>query len=209
MGRGLFVVFEGPDGAGKSTQARLLADHFRREWKRPTHLLREPGGTPLGERVREILLDPSSGDLGTPTELFLFMAARAHLTARKVAPAIERGEIVVCDRYLWSSVVYQGIVGGLGAAEVLRMGELAGVLPPYRTLIIDLPPRVAYRRLEGHDRMESRGREYQARVRRAFLWLARKFPRNAVVIDGRGAEDEVHRRVLEALPAVARPGRGA
>lgn len=197
---GMFFVFEGTDGAGKTTQAKLLEAHVRELRGAKALLLREPGGTPLGEKVREILLDPGTGDLDPATELFLFMAARAHLLAKVILPALRRGEVVICDRYLWSSAVYQGIVGGLGHEEVLRMGRIARALRPTRTFLIDTPLRFAFERTGGRDRVERRGRRFQEEVRRAFLFLARKHPRGVVVIDGRGTEDEVHRRVIRHLP---------
>jgi dTMP kinase len=198
--RGMFIVFEGADGVGKSTQVKLLAAHLEKTRGLKTLLVREPGGTELGERIREILLSPATGDLDVATETLLFMAARSHLTSRVVAPALGRGEAVICDRYLWSTVVYQGIVGRLGAEEVLRIGRMAGAIPPDRTLVLDVPPRIAFGRLAGRDRMEIRGPRYQEEVRRAFLHLARRHPRNAAVIDGRGTAEEVHRRVLLHLP---------
>jgi len=197
----MFFVFEGADGVGKTTQVKLLAGHIREERGLDVLLLREPGGTPLGERVRRILLDPSTGELEAHTEMFLFMAARAQLLALRILPALERGAVVICDRYLWSSVVYQGIVGGLGVTEVMRIGRFAARVRPTRTFVLDLPPRLSYRRLHGRDRMERRGREFQERVRQGFLDLARLYPRNVAVIDSRGTPLEVHRRILERLPA--------
>ena len=196
----MFFVFEGADGAGKSTQARLLAEHLRRERGLKVLLLREPGGTPLGERIREILLDPHSGDLHPATEMFLFMAARSHLVRRRILPAIGSGQVVVCDRFLWSTVVYQGIVGGLGIPEALRVGRIAAPLRPTRIFVIDTPPRAAFRRLGGTDRMERKGRTFQEKVRQGFLLLARRFPREAAVIDGSGAIGDVHGRILGRLP---------
>src|SRR2546422_9498199 len=101
----MFFVFEGADGVGKSTQARLLCEHLRARRGLRVLPLREPGGTDLGERIRQILLDPGSGEIEPQTEMFLFMAARAHLVAQRILPALEEGKVVVCDRYLWSSVV--------------------------------------------------------------------------------------------------------
>lgn len=206
---GAFIVLEGADGVGKSTQACLLADRLRQEGS-DVLLIREPGGTPLGERIREVLLDRATGDIDPAAEMFLFMAARAHLMSRRIVPAIRDGKVVVCDRYLWSSVVYQGIVGGLGVENVLEAGRLAGALLPARTYIIDLPQRTAQARKEGRgpvDRMESRGRTFQEKVRRGFLRLARRFPRGTAVIDGDGTPEEVHRRVLARLPAGLIPGK--
>ena len=187
----MFFVFEGADGVGKTTQSELLAEHIEKRYGLQVLRVREPGGTPLGERVRDLLLDPESGELGSATEMFLFMAARSHLVEKVIGPSIEGGKVVLCDRYLWSSVVYQGIVGGLGVQEVLRVGRLAAPLQPTRTFVIDVPTPVAGRRLGGTDRMERRGSEFQEKVRRAFLLLARKYPRNVVVIDGRGSVRDV------------------
>lgn len=198
--KGLFFVFEGGDGVGKTTQIQLLSDHIRARRGLRVLIVREPGGTSLGEKVRRILLQPSTGRLDPATELFLFMAARSHLTLQKIKPALREGSIVICDRYLWSSVVYQGMVGGLGFKEVLRVGRLAGALEPTRTFLIDTPPVTAYRRASGRDRMERRGQKYQEQVRRAFLHLARSYPRRVELIDGRGSAGEVHGRVLQRLP---------
>ncbi len=198
MARGEFFVFEGADGVGKTTQAKLLAAHLEARGARVL-LLREPGGTPLGERVRQILLDPATGDLDAATEMFLFMAARAFLVRRKIAPALERGDVVVCDRYLWSSAVYQGIAGGLGAERVLGIGRLAASARPTRTFVIDVPVTTAFGRASGKDRMESRGSGFQERVRRGFLALARRHPARVAVIDGRGDPETVHRRVIAHL----------
>jgi dTMP kinase len=200
MRRGSFFVFEGADGVGKTTQAKLLSEYIRGRHGLDVLLLREPGGTKLGERVRQILLDPSSGRIETPTELFLFMAARSHLVREKILPALEEGLVVVCDRYLWSSAVYQGIAGGLGSELVLRIGRLAAAAKPMRTFLIDTPLATACRRTAGVDRMESRGRSFQEKVRRGFLELARRHPRGVEVIDGRGSPEDVHRRVVGRLP---------
>jgi len=197
----MFFVIEGADGSGKSTQANLLADALRAKRGCRVQRLREPGGTPLGEKVREILLDPDTGELSPQTELFLFMAARSHLVRERILPALAQGEVVICDRYLWSSVVYQGIVGGLGTQQVLRVGRLSTLVQPTRTFIIDLPTEVAFRRMGGKDRMEKKGLQFQEQVRRGFLELARRYPQKVAVIDGRGSPREVHRRILRHLPA--------
>jgi dTMP kinase len=197
----MFLAFEGIDGAGKSTQALLLCEHFERLGRRVS-LVREPGGTALGEELRRLVLDPRSGDLSPEVELFLFMAARAHLCRREIEPALERGEVVVSDRFLASSVVYQGIAGGIGVEEVLAVGRVATRgLEPDLTIVLDVAPGSAHAPLDRGDRMERRGAEYQSRVRAGFRQIVERFPARMVLIDGAGRVEEVHRRVLAALDA--------
>lgn len=196
----MFFVFEGVDGSGKSTQARLLAEHLREERGLETLLVREPGGTPLGEKLRGLILSGRE-PLCPETELYLFMAARSHLVRSRILPALEKGIAVVSDRFLWSSVVYQGIANGIGAAEVLRVGRLAARgVEVTRTFVIDLDPTAAYSRVKDPNRMEERGLGFQRTVRKGFLSLAAKHPGKLTLIDGRGAIEDVHARVLAKLP---------
>lgn len=195
----MFLAFEGVDGAGKSTQVRLLGEHLERKG-REVVICREPGGTSLGEELRRILLDPGSGDLEPEVEVLLFMAARAQLCNQVIRPELEAGKVVISDRFLWSSVVYQGIVGGLGIEEVLSVGEVAtrGLLPDF-TFVVDLDPAVSHSGLDEGDRMESRGVEFQRQVRQGFVSLAEEFTDSFILIDGSASVDQVHQRVLEAL----------
>ena len=196
----MFLAFEGADGAGKSTQVKLLAEHFERQG-REVVICREPGGTELGEKLRGILLDPGSGDMGPEAEVLLFMAARAQLCSRVIRPALEAGKVVISDRFLWSSVVYQGIVGGLGIEEVLSIGRVAtGGLLPELTFLIDLDPADAHSSLDEGDRMESRGLDFQREVREGFAGLAADFSDNFALIDGSGSVEQVHEQVIKALP---------
>lgn len=196
----MFLAFEGVDGAGKSTQARLLAEHLERKG-REVVICREPGGTELGEELRRILLDPGSGNLEPEVEVLLFMAARAQLCNKVIRPELEAAKVVISDRFLWSSVVYQGIVGGLGVDEVLAIGRFATRdLLPDLTVLIDLDPAVSHSGLDDGDRMESRGIEFQRRVREGFVSLAAEFSDSFVLIDGSASVEQVHQQVLEALP---------
>jgi dTMP kinase len=198
----MFLVFEGIDGSGKSTQARLLETALREERRLSVLLVREPGGTKLGERLRDLVLHPGSEALAPETELFIFMAARSHLLRMRILPALERGKVVISDRFLWSSIVYQGTAGGIPTKEILRMGRLAAPgVSVTRTFLIDVDPQVAFARVASRNRMEKRGLEFQLRVRAGFLALAEKFKSRVVVIDGRGRPEAVHARVLKALPA--------
>jgi dTMP kinase len=195
----MFLTLEGVDGAGKTTQARLLREHFERDG-REVMTVREPGGTDLGEGLRRILLDPQSGDLAPEVELLLFMAARAQLCRLKLQPALDAGKVVISDRFLWSSVVYQGIVGGVGIDEALTVGRVATRgLEPDLTFLIDVDPSAAHARLDDADRMEQRGLEFQRQVRAGFLALAERFPQSIVLIDGSGSVEQVHERVVAAL----------
>ena len=179
----MFVTFEGVDGSGKSTQARLLAERLRSAG-REVVLTREPGGTELGEKVRGILLH--SGRMAPWAEAALFAAARAQLVDEVIRPALARGADVVSDRYLDSSLAYQGLARGLGVERVLELNLLAtsGLLPD-RTFLIVVPPDEAAARQGGEpDRIEGEGPEFAAEVDRAYRELARIFAQRVVVVDG-------------------------
>jgi dTMP kinase len=185
----MFVTFEGVDGSGKSTQARLLAERLLAEG-REVVLTREPGGTTLGEEVRGLLLH--GGELAPWAEAALFAAARAQLVDEVVRPALARGADVVCDRYLDSSLAYQGLARGLGLERVLELNLLAtsGLLPDKTFVILVPPAEAAARREEVPDRIEREGAEFAEAVDRAYREIARVFPERIVVLDGtQNAED--------------------
>jgi dTMP kinase len=179
----VFVTFEGVDGAGKSTQAELLREHLAGAG-RDVVLTREPGGTELGERVREVVLHGSE-PISAWAEAALFTAARAELVERVIAPALERGADVVCDRYVDSSLAYQGIARGLGVDAVLDLNLRATRnLLPDRTFLLLVDPEVSAQRVGEPDRIEREGGGFQAAVDRAFRELAGLFPDRVVVVDG-------------------------
>jgi dTMP kinase len=197
----LFVTLEGVDGAGKSTQARLLADALGAE----TLLLREPGGTPVGERLREVLKD-GSVELTPRAELLLFCAARAELVDRVIRPALEQGRDVVCDRFVDSTVAYQGAGRGLGEELVAGLNEtaVAGCMPD-RTVLLRLDPAAAADRAEerggprASDRFEREDAAFHDRIAAAFDRIAAAEPERVAVVDAGGPVEEVHERVLEAV----------
>jgi dTMP kinase len=198
----MFVTFEGVDGSGKSTQARLLADWLRSEG-REVVLTREPGGTSVGEQIRELLLH---GEGMAPwAEAALFAAARAQLVDEVIRPALARGADVVSDRYLDSSLAYQGVARGLGVERVLELNLLAtsGLLPD-RTFLLALPPEDAEaRRGDRPDRIEREGSAFADDVDRAYREIARVFSKRVAVVDaGRNPEDiaETVRGQLRDLP---------
>ncbi len=185
-----FIVFEGGEGAGKSTQSNALADYLR---ARGHNVLctREPGGTPAAEAIRAVLLDPANAGLDDRAEALLFAAARGDHAARVIKPGLERGDIVISDRYLDSSVAYQGVARGLGAERVAELSLWAtGGLVPDLTIVLDVDPALGLARVVGPDRLESEPIEWHARVRQAFLDIATEHPDRYFVLDGsRPAED--------------------
>ena len=199
------MTFEGVDRSGKTTQAELLCRALADE----AVCVREPGGTPVGERVRELLKDPSL-ELGPVAEALLFAAARAELVARVIRPALAAGRVVVCDRFLDSSLAYQGEARGLGVEEVERVNTLAtGGLVPDLTLLLWLEPRAAAARgAQEHDRFEREGAGLQERVRAAYERLAREQPARIRRIAADRSPEDVHADVLAAVRA-ARAGAPA
>jgi dTMP kinase len=191
----VFVTFEGIDGAGKTTQAGLLKEALEAEG-REVLLTREPGGTPLGERLRELLL--FGGEMSPWTEAGLFMAARAELVHTVVAPALERGLDVVCDRYVDSSLAYQGIARGLGVDRILELNLPAtrGLLPD-RTFFLEIDVEVAQSRRGTSDRIERGDRDLI--LDRAYRELATLFPRRIVTVDAAKPAREVAGLIREQL----------
>jgi dTMP kinase len=191
----MFVTFEGLDGSGKSTQAELLTDALR-ESGHEVVSTREPGGTPLGEQIREVLLEGDSASAWA--EAALFAAARAELVERVIAPALNQGSVVVCDRYVDSSLAYQGIARGLGVDRVLEMNLLVlrGFLPD-RTYLLHVDPDESARRIgAGSDRIEREGEDFRRRIDEAYGLLARTFPERIEWVDGNRPADEIAELIL-------------
>jgi dTMP kinase len=194
----MFVTFEGVDGSGKTTQARLLAEHLRAKG-REVVATREPGGTELGEGIRNLLLH--GGHVAPWAEASLFAAARSQLVEDVIRPALDRGADVVCDRYIDSSLAYQGIARGLGVDRVLELNLIAtGGLLPDRTFLLDLPlDEAARRRGDERDRMEREGEDFAGRVEAAYHELAAVFPRRVVRADATRPTEEIADFVRQEL----------
>jgi dTMP kinase len=193
----MFVTFEGVDGSGKSTQAALLVEHLT-SLGREVEATREPGGTPFGEKIRGLLLD---GDEPAPwTEAALFAAARAELAERVIRPALAAGTDVVCDRFLDSSLAYQGVARGLGIDRVLELNVGVADLIPDRTFVLLLDAEVAAARAgPSPDRMEREDGTFRAAVADGYRQLAERFPERIVVLDGSQPMWDIAARVREAL----------
>lgn len=184
-GPGLFIALEGPDGSGKTTQAARLVDWLR-GLGREVVACRDPGGTPLGDRLRSILLDRDGALIGLRAEMLLYMASRAQLVEEVIRPALKAGRIVVSDRFMLSNVVYQGYAGGLPVEEVWRVGQAAtGRLLPDLTLLIDVPPEVAHARVgPPRDRLEDRPDAFRRLVREGYLRALDDYPTPFALVDG-------------------------
>jgi len=193
--RGLFVTLEGVDRSGKSTQARLMAEALGPD----AVSVREPGGTEVGERVRALVKDPSSAP-SPQTEALLFAAARAELVSEVILPALDRDLIVVCDRFLDSSLAYQGAGRGLGIDAVRAINRFGiGPLAPDLTVLLDIQPAEAARRAGALDRFEAEGLGLQERVLEAFHALAQAEPERWRVVNADQNEAKLHAEILEIL----------
>lgn len=202
---GKLISFEGPEGSGKSTQIALLAKHLAL-LGREVLTTREPGGTEIGEQIRNIIVHNSKGDeMCAETELFLFAASRAQLVRQVIAPALLDGKIVLTDRFLDSSTVYQGIARNLASDPVQQINQFAvGNVLPDLTLVIDVPTEVSLERIRLRasdlpDRMERENAEFFAKVREGYLFLAKQMPNRLSVIDGTRTEDEIARDIWAAV----------
>ncbi|MEO6717817.1 MAG: dTMP kinase [Novosphingobium sp.] len=207
MTLGKFIVFEGGEGAGKSTQARLLADALRARGLDVVQT-REPGGTPGAEAIRTLLLGLDGQGWQPRAEALLFAAARSDHVERLIRPALAAGKWVICDRFVDSSRAYQGGAGGLSDAEIFDLHRIgSGGMMPDKTLLIEISPTEASRRLalrdpDGADRIGGRDAAYHAAVAAAFSRFAEADPQRFVRINGDGDVDETHRLVLAGLAPV-------
>ena len=196
MTQGLFITFEGPDGCGKTTQMKLLAEYLEKNGKEVV-LTREPGGKGLGEKVREILLN-YNGEVSDRCESFLFLADRAQNIDIIVNPAVKQGKIVLCDRHIDSTVAYQGYGRRLDIERINMLNNLAtNGKKPDLTFVFDIDVETSMQRVgKEKDRMESAGIEFHNRVRQGYLELAKQEPKRIKVIDATKSIEEIHKEVI-------------
>jgi len=195
-----FITFEGIDGCGKSTQAKLLLEYMNKSGVE-TILVREPGGTNISESIREILLHSSSGQMGDRTESLLLTASRAQLTQEVIIPNMDQGKFVIADRYSDSTLAYQGGGRNLDIEWLIELNNYATfTLLPDITFFVDIRSEEALRRLDSNkDRIEGEGIEFQARVRKTYHELAERFNDRYVILDGYGEIDDIHQKVLNEM----------
>ena len=196
---GLFVCFEGGDGAGKSTQSRALA-----EWLtglgHEVVLTFEPGGTDVGQELRRIVLSPETGELSPRTEALLYAADKAEHVDTLIRPALDRGAVVITDRYVDSSIAYQGAGRVLALAEVTALQRWATAdLRPHLTVVLDVEPDHGLGRFDERDRIEAEGEDFHERARQSFLTLAAESPDHYLVLDGRSPVEEIAAAVRARL----------
>ena len=199
MMQGLFITFEGPDGCGKTTQMKLLAEYLEKRGEEVV-LTREPGGKGLGEKVREILLN-YDGEVSDRCESFLFLADRAQNIDIIVNPAVKAGKIVLCDRHIDSTVAYQGYGRGLDIERINMLNNLAtNGKKPDLTFVFDVDVETSMKRVgKEKDRMESAGIDFHNRVRQGYLELAKQEPNRIKVIDATKSIEEIHDEVINIL----------
>jgi dTMP kinase len=196
---GKFIVLDGPDGCGKTTQTKLLAQWLKEQGV-AVETFREPGGTAIGEKIRQILLNPEHIAMGTETEVMLYMAARVQLWREKIAPALKQNKCVILDRWLSSTCAYQGFAGGFGIDKVIKIAEDCLERPwPDLTIILDVDLETAVKRLKKDlDRMEQKGDSYHKKVCEGFLKLA-KGRKNFAIINAADDIETVHKQVINIV----------
>jgi len=196
---GKLIVLDGPDGCGKTTQAKLLLQWLQEQGV-PTVSFRDPGDTAIGEKIREILLSPEHRTMSTRAELLLYMAARAQLWAAKIAPALAENKCVVLDRWLSSTCSYQGYAGGFGVGKVIKIAtDSLERLWPDLTIILDVDLETGAKRLGREpDRMEAKPGDYHRKVREGFLQLAQE-RQDFIVVDGTGDIETIHNTICDVI----------
>ncbi len=201
-----FIVLDGADGCGKTTQAKLLAKALRRRGA-DLILTHEPGGTPAGQRIRQVLLSPATGELNPLTEALLFCADRAQHVNTLIIPALQAGKTVVCDRFASSTAVYQGFAAGLGFELVQQLNDIAtGGLQPDLLVVLDIDLAHARGRMDPQrlDRIEQYTEDFHERVRQGFIEYTRRLGERAVVIDSNPPIEKVHQDIMQVVEKVIR-----
>ena len=199
--KGLFITFEGCEGSGKSTIAKMLKEELENA-NIPCLFTREPGGTPISEKIRNIILDPSTPEITSRTEALLYAASRSQHTAEKIIPALEEGKIVVCDRYLESSLAYQGAARELGVGNIFDINIFGGAIKPDYILFFDISPQESLKRIKNRnfDRLEKEELEFHEKVYNYFKSQTNR--NNFISIDATKPIDEVFSKVIKIIYSI-------
>lgn len=197
--KGIFISFEGGEGTGKTTQAKLLYHYFLKRGEKVL-LTREPGGTKIGERIRKILLDEENKEMVDRVEVLLYAAARAQHLEEVVKPALEEGKVVICDRFFDSTLVYQGEARGIDKKIIAKINQFAAQgLNPDLTILLDLPVEVGLKRIKRKSRLDKESRAFHQKVRRGFLRLARENPQRIKLFKADLAPQSLHLKIVKIL----------
>lgn len=201
--KGKFITLEGSEGSGKSTQSALILEYLKSK-NLPVMLLREPGGVKISEKIRDILLNVKSTGMGDECETLLYMAARAQLVKEVLKPALEKGQIVICDRFLDSTIAYQGWGNGVDVAAIEKIGDFAvGGVKPDLTLLFDVDTKKGLSRTNAKkDRIELRSLDYHVRVRQGYLDLAKRNPKRIKVISVDAPKEVIFERVKSYIDKI-------
>ena len=200
--KGTFITFEGCEGVGKSRQIKMLEEYLVKS-NINYYLTREPGGTNLSEKIRSVILDKNNSEMTDECEALLYAAARVQLLKQVIKPKLDQGQLVLCDRYVDSSLAYQGYARGLGVEFIEKINDFAikNFTPNY-TVFLNLPPEQAFLRKGGvdiGDRVELSGMEFHKKVYQGYLDLAKKYPQRFIVIDASGEKEQTHSKIISAL----------
>lgn len=191
--KGIFITFEGSEGSGKSTQIAMLREYLETQ-KQDILFVREPGGVQISEKIRDLLLDVKNKNMASPCELLLYMAARAQLVNEVILPALKSGKIVLCDRYLDSTIAYQGFGNGEDISMIRQIGEYATQeLVPDLTIIFDIDAKIGLSRITGEkDRIEQRSIDYHNKVREGYQFIAKEEPERVKLIIVDRSKEDIH-----------------
>lgn len=197
--KGIFITFDGPEGCGKSTHSRLIVEYLKSKGMSVVYT-REPGGTKISEEIRKVLLDQRNKGMSVITEAFLYLAARQQIVKEVILPALEKGSIVICDRFHDATVVYQGYAGGLDIKMLNNLGEAAtSGLKPDLSIFLDIDTKLGLSRAGKKDRMEKKSAAFHKKVRRGYLALAKKKPKRIKVVRVKGSIEETQRQIRKII----------
>jgi dTMP kinase len=207
MKPGILITLEGNEGCGKSTQIKLLYHYLKKKGK-SVFLTREPGGTKIGDGIRQVLLDTKNSGMSPITETLLYMASRAQIIQEVIAPRLKKGQIVLCDRWMDATVAYQGFGGGVDVEWIHRLGkEITQGVTPALSIYLDLPVKIGLKRATSHkaaDRMEKKNIQFHEKVRNGFLWISKKDPKRfkRISLHAEDSKEIVFEKILKELHRV-------